>query len=296
MPIAYSPDALIYDSGSNTWTLRPDFDPDIHRVNITFTDDDAYLDGDVGADEVGHDTNQTAVVTEMDGTPIASGQVYDEEFYSIWDGVNPHIFVERVEIGGVHVGYVVSEPLTAGVSYTQSSINDVGDPPQAPTYDSFTDVPCFGPDTMIATERGDVPVRWLKPGALVLTRDAGYQPVRWVGRFALSAEQLDADRGLHPIHIARGQFAPGIPRRPLLVSPQHRILLRGAELELHFWANEVFCAAQYLFPKVEPTVTNGGFCYFHILFDEHHVILANGLWTESLFAGADLNRIATADR
>ncbi len=183
MPIAYSADALVYDSGSNSWSLRTDYDPELHRVNIAITDDDDYLHGDVGADEVGSDSNQTAVVTDMLGNPVASGQVYDEEFFAIYDGVNPHVFLEAVEIGGVLVGYIVSAPLTPGTAYSQTANEDVDGPPTAPAYSSFTDVPCFGPDTRILTDVGEVPVKWLAPGDLVVTRDEGPQPIRWIGRY-----------------------------------------------------------------------------------------------------------------
>nr|WP_309502710.1 hypothetical protein [uncultured Roseovarius sp.] len=144
MPIGYSADALVYDSESNSWSLRADYDPDLHRVVITITDDDRVLDGDVAADEVGFDTNQTAVITDMAGNAVASGQIYDEEFYAVWDGVNPHIFIESVEIRGVHVGYIVSAPLTPGTTYSQSAAEDV-DRSTAPAYSSFANVPCYAP-------------------------------------------------------------------------------------------------------------------------------------------------------
>ncbi len=294
MPIAYTPDALIYDAGTNTWTLRPDYDPALHRVDIQITDDDAYLDGDLGADEVGIDTNQTAEVRDMDGNLITSGQIYDEEFYSVWDGVNPHIFIENVEIAGVQVGYIVSEPLQPGTAYTMSSQNDVGAPPQAATYGSFSDVPCFGAGTLIATARGNVPVQWPTPGDRIMTRDAGLQPLRWLGRYTLSAAQLTAEPHLRPVRVNPGQFGLGRPARPLFVSPQHRLLLTGASLELYFAESEALCAAKFLLPQTMPALPNGHFTYYHVLFDHHHVVLANGLWSESLFAGTQVCDIAVA--
>lgn len=139
----YSADALIYDPGSNSWALRPDFDSKLHLINLTINDDDNIFDGDAGADEVGADANQTGFVTDQNGNTIASGQVYDEEFYSVYGGANNQtIWIEKVEIGGVHVGYLVSAPFEPGGSYRQTDIpnNDVS-ANNAPSYSGFSEVP-----------------------------------------------------------------------------------------------------------------------------------------------------------
>ena len=153
----YSADALVYDAGSNSWALRPDFDSQLHLINLTITDDDNIFDGDDGADETGVDTNQTGVVTDQNGNTIASGQIYDEEFYSVYGGANAQtIWIEKVEIGGVHVGYLVSAPFEPGASYQQTHIsnNDVT-ASNAPGYSSFSEVPHTVDGTAAADLIGD---------------------------------------------------------------------------------------------------------------------------------------------
>ena len=140
MSYAYSPDALVYDSGSNTWSLRPDYDFREHRVEIQITDDDAYLDGDRGADEVGVDSTQQGTVRDLDGNIIASGRIYDEQYYELTGPSGEIIDVERIEIAGQHVGWMVTAPLEPNTTYSQTSTGDVyyqpGDDDDDPAIDT----------------------------------------------------------------------------------------------------------------------------------------------------------------
>ncbi|HLQ19262.1 MAG TPA: Hint domain-containing protein, partial [Tabrizicola sp.] len=68
---------------------------------------------------------------------------------------------------------------------------------------TFTDIEnliivCFTAGTQIITDRGAVAVEALAAGDLVLTRDNGMQPLRWVGRRVLSAADLVARPELQP--------------------------------------------------------------------------------------------------
>jgi Ca2+-binding RTX toxin-like protein len=85
-------------------------------------------------------------------------------------------------------------------------------------------VPCFTPGTRILTSRGEVRIERLRPGDLVMTADNGPQPLRWVARRHLDAATLTAMPWLRPILLADGAAGN---RRPLLVSPQHRMMLGG---------------------------------------------------------------------
>ena len=81
-------------------------------------------------------------------------------------------------------------------------------------------VPCFVAGTLIRTPSGEVPVERLQPGDLVLTHDNGPQVLRWIGQRRVAAEGKHA-----PIRIAAHSF--GV-HRTLMVSPQHRILIRDS--------------------------------------------------------------------
>ncbi|WP_368346210.1 Hint domain-containing protein [Pelagovum sp. HNIBRBA483] len=144
---------------------------------------------------------------------------------------------------------------------------------------------CFGGGTRITTPYGDIPVEHLSVGDLVLTQDGRAVPIRWIGKKALSPLQLKLFPALRPITIPRDQFGPGLPNRPLTLSPQHRISFGGWQTEVLFGATEVLFAAKFLMDGVVPAAPEMGVEYFHLLFDQHEVILANGLASESFQPG-----------
>ena len=143
-------------------------------------------------------------------------------------------------------------------------------------------VTCFTPGTLIATARGPVAVEHLAAGDMIVTRDHGLQPLRWVGRRDLSLADLIAGPKLQPVRIAAGALGAGLPERDMLVSPQHRMLMTGARAEMFFGADEVLVAALHLttLPGVEQVLTRG-ISYLHLLFDDHELIEADGAWAES---------------
>lgn len=147
--------------------------------------------------------------------------------------------------------------------------------------------PCFAEGTMIETDRGSVRVEELATGDLVLTRDNGFQPVRWAGRRVLTGAELKADPGLRPVRILAGALAPGVPDADLLVSQQHRILVRSKIAERMFGVREILVAAKHLCELDGVDIVAGaeGVSYCHILFDRHEVVVSNGAETESLYTG-----------
>jgi serralysin len=142
---------------------------------------------------------------------------------------------------------------------------------------------CFTPGTMILTDRGEVAVEDLVAGDLVVTRDHGLQPLRWIGRQHVSRGHLRFRPELLPVRIARGALGAAGPVRAMLVSPQHRLLISGARAELLFGEAEVLLPARHLVGVVDATVENPaeGVTYIHIMFDRHEIVRSDGLWSES---------------
>lgn len=139
-------------------------------------------------------------------------------------------------------------------------------------------IPCFVAGTMIETPTGDVPVESLQPGDLVMTRDDGAQPLRWIG-----ARTVAAEGDFAPILIRAGSLGQ---HRDLKVSPQHRVLLRDAYAELLFGEGEVLVAAKDLINGNGIRRCSGGeVTYVHLLFDRHQVVYSEGLATESFLPG-----------
>jgi hypothetical protein len=150
---------------------------------------------------------------------------------------------------------------------------------------------CFSAGTLIQTDRGARRVEDLRPGDGVVTLDRGVQPLRWAGSRLLSGEELSANPHLCPIRIAAGALGPGLPERELIVSPQHRLLLRSAVAQRMFGSAEVLAAARHLLgvPGVE-VLDPPEVAYFHLLFDAHEIIFANGAPAESLHVDAEAMR------
>ncbi len=148
-------------------------------------------------------------------------------------------------------------------------------------------VACFTPGAMILTEAGEVAVEDLQPGDRVLTRDHGYQAIRWVGRRDLTAAELAVEPRFNPVLIAAGALGAGVPHRDMAVSPQHRMLVTGPQSELLFGEHEVLVAAKHLVGRagIEQRLTLG-VSYIHILFDAHEIVRADGAWSESFQPGA----------
>lgn len=150
------------------------------------------------------------------------------------------------------------------------------------------DIPlCFTPGAHVATPVGLRLVEDLKAGDLVLTQDHGPQPVRWVGH---STVKLTA--ALAPIRIEAGSLGQGLPRRDVVVSPQHRVLVRSLISERMFGKSEVLIAAKSLLGLGGITTVSDWdkVTYIHLLFDRHEIIEVEGAPFESLFLGAQTRK------
>lgn len=134
--------------------------------------------------------------------------------------------------------------------------------------------PCFVAGAMVETPNGPVAVEDLCVGDLVHTIDNGPQPVRWVG-----SRILRPSKSLMPIRIPKGELGASAD---LLVSPQHRIRLEAREADLMFGSREILVKAKDLarHDGVGP-VEMAEVEYFHILFDRHELVTANGVVSES---------------
>ncbi|QPH55983.1 Hint domain-containing protein [Pontivivens ytuae] len=143
-------------------------------------------------------------------------------------------------------------------------------------------VVCFVAGTRIETDRGPVPVEDLAPGDLVATLDHGLQPIRWAG-----SRDVPAMGRFAPIRFSAGMIGN---RRPLYLSPQHKVLVRDPEAELMFGSAEVFVPAKGLIGGRNIRREEGEelVSYHHILFDRHEIIFAEGAPTESLNPGSML--------
>ena len=164
-----------------------------------------------------------------------------------------------------------------------------------------THVPCFTAGTLIETSVGFRAVEDLAPGdAVTLFDDArGAAKLLRVYERKLTRKDLATAPCLRPIRIVAGALGNGLPKRDLLVSRQHRMLV-SSEI-----AKRVTGTKDVLIPANKLTLLPGIFedsnvesvTYYHLLFDRHEVILAEGAPTESLYTGPQsLNALPLATR
>ncbi|WP_343082398.1 Hint domain-containing protein [Ostreiculturibacter nitratireducens] len=145
-----------------------------------------------------------------------------------------------------------------------------------PTY------PCFCAGTEIATPSGNRKVETLVAGDFLLNDRGEAKQLLWVGRSEIPAAELRAHPDLRPIRITAGAIAPSCPSTDLDVSPQHRIVLEGPKAELLFGEERVLATARHLVGALAEVVTaDADVTYYHLLLEDHEILVSNGLATES---------------
>ncbi|MDJ1008220.1 MAG: Hint domain-containing protein [Paracoccaceae bacterium] len=211
-----------------------------------------------------NNTGGTVSITQINGIDVAPG-----DSVVLTTG-------QTVTLNGDGTLSLVSENESEDVAFTYGVTSSTGEFDVG--FINIDTVPCFTAGTRIRTPDGDRPVQSLCPGDLVLTRDNGPQPVRWIGRRTTPA----TDR-MAPVRIAANTFGH---HGRLTVSPLHRILVSQARGELLFGATEVLVAARDLVDGGAVQQVPGGWVeYVHLMFDEHQILWSEGLPTESFLPG-----------
>ncbi|MEO0504332.1 MAG: Hint domain-containing protein [Pseudomonadota bacterium] len=156
---------------------------------------------------------------------------------------------------------------------------------QLPPLQEIDFVICFATGTRISTEAGPRAIEELSVGDLVTTKDRGLQPLRWIGQTVVSGLELARRVELQPVRFEAGALGN---TEALVVSPQHRMMLRGWRAEALFGAPEVLIAAQDLIndTTIRRVCPEAGVTYWHMLFDTHELVEAEGCWSESLHPSA----------
>ncbi|MGY3439573.1 MULTISPECIES: Hint domain-containing protein [unclassified Marinovum] len=142
----------------------------------------------------------------------------------------------------------------------------------------FAEVACvsFTRGTMITMASGaQKPVEDLAQGDMVLTRDDGAQPLRWIGQTTVRATGDGA-----PIRILAGTLNNA---DDLLVSPDHRLFVYQRHDHMGAGRSEILVKARHLINGDSVCRVVGGFVdYFQLLFDDHQIIYAEGIAAETL--------------
>ena len=243
---------------------------DVYRIVIEDAADGA----------TGFTSGQTVTIYSYpDETQIYSGYYPDTTLYNGRASSDTHLMLDNgdesgvlINLNGVTDGSMQLGPsakVPLGVELPFTSL-----PPTPPTFS------CLAKGTLIETDIGPLPIETLRIGDKVATFDNGLQKIKWIGKREVEATGQDA-----PIVFEPG--ALGNYRR-LTVSPQHRMVMNDWRTEMYFGAPEVLVAAVHLVngttirQQPTPKIT-----YFHMVFDQHEIIFAEGIRTESLHLGSE---------
>lgn len=246
-----------------TLTLKAGATPTLIEVN----DDEAVFDEVDGSQTLTNAIN-------LDGTAYGAGTT----IHSSYDLINTvtghkitslHFAGDGYEQGAVH-GIVSTVEMVPGVDYTF----DVERTSHTQNNQYSDYYACFTKGCLIETASGQVPVEQLSVDDLIKTMDHGYQPIRWIG-----SNQVLAQGKIAPIVFSKGAIGNS---QELIVSPEHRMLVEGAQVELLFGQERVLVAAKFLCNG--DTIyrrAGGAITYFHFMFDQHEIVYSQGVPTES---------------
>ncbi len=152
---------------------------------------------------------------------------------------------------------------------------------------------CFETNVQIDVPGGTRAAGDLKSGDKVVCEDGEFRPVVWIGKSHAGKTELACSPKLRPVRIVAGALGDGCPSHDLLVSRQHRIVVRSKIAQRMFGEAEVLVAAIKLtkLPGIFVDDTVDEVTYVHVLLERHEILVANGALAESLFSGPEARKI-----
>lgn len=244
-------------------------------TQITFTKTKALADQAVLGQFIG--PNATATVTST-GTDATSGNPTITFLIG-----NSGTFADGQSISGVIIGNDATDFILSGnILGTQGFLYVTNTDAQQPALGGIAVIaaesvgvpytPCYCAGTLIQTDRGEVAVETLAIGDRVMTVSGAARAIRWIGRRSFEGRFLAGKAHLLPIRIRAGALGDKIPRRDLLVSPHHAMLLDGLLVPAEELVNGNSIVQDRSVQRVD---------YFHIELESHDVIWAEGAASET---------------
>lgn len=272
-------------SGTYTMSGTPDV--------IEMADDDAIFNDGTAERGGGGDTGTPQELTSdtfLDGAQVGSAgdDIQDAAEASVVNnttgetGYLIYVTIGDDGTGAGFVGYASTIDINPGDSFT---ISDVIINPVQEDYANL--VICFASGTTLRTPSGVETIENLDVGDVLDSLDHGPVQIRWIGRRHLTKEELGANPNLRPIRIKANALGQNIPSRSLIVSPQHRLLVRSKIAVRMFGSREILVAAKHLLalPGIEIAADIQAVTYHHIMCERHEIVTANGTLAETLYTG-----------
>lgn len=136
---------------------------------------------------------------------------------------------------------------------------------------------CYLRGTRIATPNGEREIEDLHIGDEVLTASGAIRPIKWIGRMFYPKSRREWQRRVLPVLIAKGALGNALPKRDLLVSQAHMMLIDGVLIEARFLLNGGSI-------RISDQTTASELVFYHIELSSHDALLAEGQPAETLRA------------
>jgi hypothetical protein len=130
--------------------------------------------------------------------------------------------------------------------------------------------PCLAAGTPVATRRGAIPVERLRPGDVAILATGGRARIAWIGS-KLCAIGERAGAHAWPVVFAAGCLRPGVPRKDVVLSPEHAVYIRDRLVPAHLLVNGATIRRH---PVARVT-------YYHVELAAHGILDAAGMPVES---------------
>ncbi len=133
---------------------------------------------------------------------------------------------------------------------------------------------CFAAGTRILTARGETPIESIAPGDLVPTRLARkLRKVIWTGSRRVRPGTHPRPWDVQPVRVRAGAFGDGLPRRDLILSPDHSLFIERTRnlVPVRYLLNGASIAQEEV----------DAITWHHLELDAHDAVLAEGLAAES---------------
>lgn len=140
----FSPSAWVIEGGGpsvsvgSKMMVDPEWSASTDAYEFSVTDADASFEGDDLNDGVGNDSTQQVLVKDAGGATLYDAKGYLENSFTLDDGNGTVVTVYDVYVGTTYVGSIADGPITPGVSWGITSIDNVTGA-NAPDYTSVED-------------------------------------------------------------------------------------------------------------------------------------------------------------
>jgi hypothetical protein len=241
-----------------------------------------YVVASAGRLEAATDLSLTGVSIEVHGTLVAGGTL-TMNMSSLTDSVvmgpTGQMAADQVMInalGNIELAGTTTAT-TAGVLTTvpTATIDTNGTITHGGTL--TLPVSCFTPGTRIATPSGARPIEALEVGDVVRLANGRIAPIIWIGERDVDCRAQARPSEVWPVRIRRGAFGRGLPRRDLVLSPDHAVHWAGTLIPVRYLIN-----GRNVVQEPRDQIR-----YMHIELANHALLLAEDLPVESYLDTGD---------